>query len=171
MNLWQNEGIDTWSISAGNEPRSASIASGIPNLGWNLPDQRRWITDYLRPILNQSGFKNVSILGMDDIRATLPSFWYAFHRNASDHHLADIDMIGIHWYYEDLADIHLIDVNLQRYEIPIMYTEGCEGAQLNPMDMKRGPILGSWRRGQAYIERFIRNFNHGLAGNIGMCQK
>lgn len=140
--------------------------SFVANLGWTLPDQRRWISDYFRPMLNQNGYKNVSILGMDDIRAILPSYWYTFQRNATDHRLADIDMIGIHWYFEDLVDIHLMDVNLQRYQIPVLYTEGCEGALLNPRDMDRGPKLGSWKRAQTYVERFIKNINHGLSGNI-----
>lgn len=166
LNLWRNEGIQTWSLSTGNEPISASLGTAIPNLGWTLSDQRVWVTDYLRPILKQNHFNNVSILGMDDLRTTLPSFWHAFQQNATDHHLAGIDMVGVHWYFEDLADVHLIDMNMQRYNIPIIYTEGCEGALLNPKDMKRGPVLGSWKRAQTYIDRFIKNFNHGLAGNI-----
>lgn len=166
LNLWQKEGVDIWTLSTGNEPLSASFVTGIPNLGWNLSDQRRWVTDYLRPMLNQNGLKNVSILGMDDIRSIFPSFWYAFQQNATDHHLVDIDMVGVHWYYEDLALIHLLDLNIQRYQVPILYTEGCVGAIINPDDMIHGPVMGSWKRGQYYVERLMKNFAHGISGFI-----
>lgn len=166
LNLWQKEGFNIWTLSTGNEPQSASIVAGIPNLRWNLSEQRRWVTDYLRPLLNQNNLKDVNILGLDEVRGYLPSFWLAFEQNATDHHLVDIDMIGVHWYYEDFVDIHVLDLNIQRYQVPILYTEGCEGALVNPMDMTRGPVMGSWKRGQSYVERFIKNFAHGLSGNV-----
>ena len=52
----------------------------------------------------------------------------------------------------------------------IMFTEACTGA--NPWDLQK-VLLGSWERGQEYINDIITNLNHWSTGwvdwNLGTC--
>lgn len=137
------------------------------SLGWVPNDLRRWLTQYLKPMLNENGYENVLILGVDDQRAAVTPVCRAFEKNwAFDSHLEGLDMIGIHWYLDGLTDANSINTAIQRYNVPILLTESCEGAGLNLSDMKRGPVLGSWKRCQEYVRKLIDNFSHGISGFI-----
>lgn len=165
LNLWKNEGLDFWSVSTGNEPTLSNIVKFL-SLGWRPNDQKRWVSTYLRPMLNDQGYSDIRILGVDDQRSALFRFTGAYERSRQDPHLIDIDMIGLHWYLDNLSDPNWIDKSIKRYDIPVLYSEICEGAGLNFHDMTRGPILGSWSRCQEYVRKFINNLNHGTSGFI-----
>lgn len=165
MNLWKNEGLQFWSLSTGNEPIIAPILSFI-SLAWFPKDLKRWLTNHLKPMLNENGYENVQILGVDDQRSTLMHTLRAFEKSAFDPHLDGLDMIGLHWYLDGVSDANLINTAIRRYKIPILYTESCEGAATNLSDMKRGPVLGSWKRCQEYVRNMIDNFSHGVSGFI-----
>lgn len=165
LDLWKNEGIQFWSLSTGNEPIVAPLTRFM-SLIWFPSDQRRWLTKYLKPMLNENGYGNVQILGIDDQRSTLMQVCRAFEKSWFDPHLEGLDMIGLHWYLDELTDANTIDTAIKRYKIPILYTESCEGAIINLNDMKRGPVLGSWKRCQQYVRKIIDNFSHGVSAFI-----
>lgn len=165
LNLWRNEGITAWSLSTGNEPIYAGYSRHM-SLGWNAKDQKQWLTTHLKPILKQHGHNDVLIIGLDDQRSALLSFCRAFEQSASNQSLADLDLIGIHWYLDEVTNANSMDTVWKRYQVPIVYTESCEGAGLNVRDMVRGPKLGSWLRCHEYVHRMINNFNHGVSGFI-----
>lgn len=165
LNLWRNEGINAWSLSSGNEPIYAVLAR-LMSLGWNLNDQKQWVTKHLKPILEEHGHNDVLILGLDDQRSVLLSFCRAFEQSPANRNLTDLDLIGVHWYLDESTDANWMDTVVKRYQVPIIYTESCEGAGLNGRDMARGPKLGSWTRCREYVHRLINNFNHGVSGFI-----
>lgn len=165
LDLWKKEGLPFWSLSTGNEPIISGVTTFL-NLLWRPSDLRRWVSTYLRPMLNEHGYSDIRLIGVDDLRSTLFSVATAFEKSWRNPHLVDLDMIGIHWYLDELSDGNEIDRALKRYEIPIIYTEGCEGARLNVHDMTRGPVLGSWQRAYAYVSKYIHNLKHGISGHI-----
>lgn len=165
LDMWRNEGMQVWSISTGNEPMLAGLVPFM-SLGWNPRDQRRWLTNHLKPMLKQNGYSDVLILGVDEQRSALFTIATAFEQSWSNPQLVDVDMIGLHWYFDASTDPNLIDTALKRYQIPILYTESCEGAVLSMFDMVKGPILGSWKRCQQYVHKMMNNFKHGISAFI-----
>lgn len=165
LQLWQNEGINIWSISTGNEPITAAIVPFM-SLGWTARDQRQWIFNHLKPQLQENGFDDVLIIGFDDQRPSLALYCLAFQRNLFDSHIDDLDMIGVHWYLDALSDVNLLDTIATRNQLPILYTESCTGSGTNLLDLSRGPKLGSWTRCREYVQRIIQLLNHGISGFV-----
>lgn len=170
LQLWRNAGINFWCVSTGNEPISGIVVP-IMTLSWQFDKQKQWVNAHLRPMLREYGFSDVMVLGFDDVRPHLLAFCLAFKRptdNWSDNmqHLEGIDMIGVHWYLDDLSSPDQLGVVSRKYQMPILYTESCVGGGFASPDLHRGPVLGSWLRASAYIQRIIRNFSHGITAFI-----
>lgn len=165
LNLWQNVGIKIWSISTGNEPILASILPFM-SLGWAGRDQQRWISNYLKPMLVKNGNEDVLIIGLDDQRTALLLYCSAFQRTPFDPKIADLDMIGVHWYLDALSDPNALNQAAKHHQIPILYTESCAGSGVNFLDVARGPKLGSWTRCQEYVQRIIKLLSHEVSGFI-----
>lgn len=164
IRLWQHENLTIWSISTGNEPRTSAIVPFL-SLTWLPSEQAVWVSDYLKPTLKEHGLSDVLILGVDDQRACIHPYINAFKRQAKGNDI-DIDLIGVHWYFDQFASPELLDRTLKIYKKPILYTEACEGAGLNSQDMIRGPVFGSWKRCQTYVQRIINLLQHSTAGFI-----
>lgn len=170
LQLWRNAGINFWCVSTGNEPISGIVVP-IMTLSWQFDQQKQWVNMHLRPMLHEYGFNDIKVLGLDDVRSHLLAFCLAFKRTTdgpidSRQHLDGIDMIGVHWYLDDLSSPNQLDFVLQKYQTPILYTESCVGGGFASPDLHRGPVLGSWLRASAYIQRIIRNFSHGITAFI-----
>lgn len=170
LQIWHAEGIRFWSISTGNEPISGIVVP-IMTLSWQFDRQKQWVNTNLKPMLRKNGFGDLKILGFDDVRTHLLAFCLAFRRTTdglfdSRQHLEGIDMIGIHWYLDDISNPSELDSFWQKYQLPVLYTENCVGGGFATPDLYRGPVLGSWLRASAYIQRIIRNFNHGITAFI-----
>lgn len=72
------ENLTFWGITTGNEPLNGNIAHYfIPfmSLGWSPQDQGIWLKENLGPIIRNSEFKDLKILGPDDQRYVLP-LWF-----------------------------------------------------------------------------------------------
>lgn len=163
LNLWQNDGIHFWSISTGNEPITANI---LPFLGlsWIMNEQKQWLSAYLKPMLKRHGYNDVKILALDDQRSLLLTFCLAFQRNLFNSTLDDVDMIGVHWYFDAISDPNL--TRRIAKQTPIIVTEACAGAGLNLLDLERGPKLGAWSRCQEYVQKIIDNLDDGVSAFI-----
>lgn len=157
LQLRRNASINFWPVSTRNEPISGTVVP-IMTLSWQFDKQKQWVNIHLRPMLRECDFIEIKVLGLDDVRSHLLAFCLAFKRTTdgvfdSRQHLDVIDMIGVHWYLDDLSS-------------PKLYTESCVGGGFASRDMHRGPALGSRLRASAYIQRIIRNFNHGITAFI-----
>lgn len=171
LQLWRNAGISFWCVLTGNEPISGIVVP-IMTLSWQFDKQKQWVNIHLKPMLREYGFNDTKVLGFDDVRSHLLAFCLAFERttdgpfDSSTKHLDGIDMIGVHWYLDDLSGPNQLDFVSQKYQVPILYTESCVGGGFASPDLHRGPVLGSWPRASAYIQRIIRNFSHGITAFI-----
>lgn len=165
LELWRNEGMHIWSLSLGNEPTLSGFVSFL-SLGWWAQDQKRWLNDYLKPALSRSNISDVQILGFDDVRTNLLPFCRGYQKSWRDTEIENVDMIGVHWYFDRITAVSALDQVASRYKKPVLYTESCTGVALDPNDSKRGPVFGSWSRCMDYVNSMIDMFEHSVAGFV-----
>lgn len=160
LELWRNEGINFWSVSTGNAPITGMMVP-IMQLCWPFDKQNQWLNKHLKPMLSRHGFDDIKILGFDEVRTNLLGFCLAFKRDDpfGGNQLEGIDMIGLHWYLDDLSNPNILDSISQKFKVPILYSESCLGG-VGGTDEHRGPMLGSWPRASKYVERIIQSFSH-----------
>lgn len=110
--------------------------------------QGLWVGENLGPTIRKSEFKDVKLFAGDDQRYTFPWWFNQMNRgfpNATDY----IDGYAVHWYWDVFTTPSLLDLTYQQYpDKIILNTESCLGDK--PFDV-HGPILGSWERGESYI--------------------
>lgn len=165
LELWRNESMHIWSVSLGNEPTLSGFVQFL-SLGWRPNDQRRWLNDYLKPALSRSNMSDVLILGFDDLRSNLVSFVRGYQKNWRDTAIDNVDLIGVHWYFDKISSVNVLNEIASRYNKPVVYTESCTGVGLAPNDLKHGPIFGAWSRCMEYVNSMIDIFEHSVSGFI-----
>ena len=73
-----------------------------------------------------------------------------------------VDGWAVHWYTDFLGLPGVLDYVHDQYPDKfILFTEACTGA--NPWDFQK-VLLGSWERGQEYINDILTNLNHWSTG-------
>lgn len=165
LELWRAQGMNVWSVSLGNEPTLSGLVQFL-SLGWWPNDQKRWLNDHLKPALAQSNVSDALILGFDDLRSNLLSFCRGYQKSWRDADIENVDLIGVHWYFDKISSVNVLDQVANRYNKPVLYTESCTGVGLASNDPIHGPVFGSWARCMEYVNSMIDIFEHSVAGFI-----
>ena len=157
----QENGIDMWGLTAQNEPIDGNIPDfGFNCMGWNATTQATWIGKNLGPTLMANGYDHLKLMAFDDQRPLL--FGWSHDIMADEDASQFVDGWAVHWYTDFLGLPGVLDyVHDQFPDKFIMFTEACTGA--NPWDLQK-VLLGSWERGQEYINDILTNLNHWSTG-------
>lgn len=133
---------------------------------WDPFDQIRWMIKNLKPSLLKYGFDDIKILTIDDQRLSIPYYLLALETDPNSHAIKDVDMIGVHWYLDEIFSTEIFDRIDLKYKMPIIYTESVTGTEddTGTGDTRKGPVLGSWSRTVTYISKIIQIFNHYVSG-------
>lgn len=148
------DGIPLWGISLGNEPLFAPNTN-ISALNWKPRDQARWYVENLEPALNRAKLTNLRIIGYDDHRGGVIE-WLNEMEMEKPRVVDDIDMIGIHGYFDSETNDHILDELNQQYDAPILYTE---------MSF-RNITYGSWQRAEEFINLLISALKRNVVGYV-----
>ncbi|XP_055318433.1 lysosomal acid glucosylceramidase-like [Sitodiplosis mosellana] len=163
LELMQNDGVNVWAISTGNEPASAGQIE-FQILSWNASDQAVWIADNLGPTLRDSKYSNVKIHGFDDNRDLAPDWIKGMEYGAKDafDYLSGLEF---HAYSDKALGPEILDHFSRTYpNIQIWYSENCFGAFF--MTPYIGPQLGTWGRCEKLVSTLIENFSHSTVGYL-----
>ncbi|XP_054268411.1 putative glucosylceramidase 4 [Macrosteles quadrilineatus] len=163
LQAYKSFGLDFWGITFGNQVAVFwSLNLPIPSIIMP-PQQARIFIKYLRPLLQDSGFENVKILGLDDQRPF--TLWY-FDRLFSEQEAEQfVDGAAIHWYYDDDVNIYILDEFHQKYpEKVILYTE-CSIIDFLGFNV---PDIGSgdWESAVIYLNNIFQNLAHWVGGYL-----
>lgn len=169
---YDKHGIEIWALSTGNEPLNGRIPGFFFNcMGWLPKDQRVWVSEHIGPALHQSRFNNTVLMALDDQRYELPQWLdvVSIHANPflsnatqlkasfqlfeEDTASPYISGIGVHWYWDDVTSLNLLDITHDKYpEKWILATEASFTKKLWESEVVH---LGSWERGEKYAEDII----------------
>lgn len=133
---------------------------------WDPYNQVRWTVNHLKPSLKRHGLSDVKILAVDDQRISIPYYLQAFEVSKSNRTIIDIDIVGVHWYFDQVFSPEIFDRTDLIYKLPIIYSECVVGATAGSSteDYIQGPVLGAWSRAVGYISKIIELFTHCITG-------
>jgi len=161
LNAYKENGVNMWGLTAQNEPVDGNIPEfGFNCMGWNASTQATWIGQHLGPTLDNNGFDHLKLMAFDDQRPLL----FGWSKDIMEDELASqyVDGWAVHWYTDFLGLPGVLDYVHDQYPDKfILFTEACTGA--NPWDLQK-VLLGSWERGQEYINDILTNLNHWSTG-------
>ncbi|XP_044739379.1 lysosomal acid glucosylceramidase-like [Chrysoperla carnea] len=162
LDMYKEKGIDFWAITTGNEPVNGLLPVQVFNsMGWTPGTVSKWIAENLGPIINESQHSNVKIFALDDQRYFLP-WWIdiVFESTLTKDYVSGI---GVHWYGDGYTPISLLDSTNEKYpDKLLLYTEACIGSHF----WEKKVDLGSWSRGETYLQSIIETVNHWVTGWI-----
>ncbi|XP_076762752.1 lysosomal acid glucosylceramidase-like [Xylocopa sonorina] len=156
---YKKNGIDIWAVSTGNEPIDGFVPiPTINDMAWTPQTAATWVANNLGPTLASSAHNKTLILALDDQRIELPwAIQLLFMNEKAKNYIAGI---AVHIYSDFLAPAQLLD--LTHNEFPdkfILMTEASLGsASLIKV------ILGSWKRGETYMNSILQYLNHWSIG-------
>lgn len=158
---YKDQDIDIWGITPGNEPIDGLFPFFSFNaMYWSPENAASWTSNYLYPTLSKAGY-NLIYMAMDDQRFELPRYVDSmFNNNKKAEEL--FHGIAYHWYFDGVSSpMRLTETHNKYPDKFILMTEACTGS-FSPSTEK--VILGSWERGQFYIEDIIENLSHWVTG-------
>ncbi|XP_021936125.1 glucosylceramidase-like isoform X2 [Zootermopsis nevadensis] len=162
LDEYKKQGIEFWGISTGNEPINGILpVNRFNSMGWTPHSQRHWIKHHFGPALKKYHC-SVKLLALDDQRFMLP--WW-INILMSDKQVAEyIDGIAVHWYWDTLFPPSLLDRTHNNFPDKfILATEASVGDK--PWEFEKVK-LGSWSRGESYMEDILEDLNHWVTGWI-----
>uniref|UniRef100_A0A0N5B0T4 Glucosylceramidase n=1 Tax=Syphacia muris TaxID=451379 RepID=A0A0N5B0T4_9BILA len=154
--------IKYWGLTVQNEPSAGLIRSYRcdMNLCQTLKD---FIKYHLGPKLKNSNVgKNIALMIMDDQRYNLPK-WPLKVLNDTDAS-EYISGIAVHWYenFFLFPPSLLVETHNNHPNKFLLSTEACNGY----LFWDRGPIYGSWIRGEKYAKDILENLQNWVSGWI-----
>lgn len=161
LDAYKAQGIDIWGLTTQNEPSHGSLLDLQFNcMGWNAGSQRIFIVDNLGPTLESAGYGDVKLMLLDDQRTFIEEW--------ADEVLQDprafeyVDGIALHWYADDLEFAQTMTQFHKDYPSKFMlYSEACNGFGDTAIE---AVSLGSWNRGEKYLDNIIEDLNHWAVG-------
>lgn len=159
---YKDRNIDIWGMTVGNEPLNGLIPFfPFNSMFWCPISEANWSTYYLNPTLSNAGFKPV-YMTTDDQRYTLPYYPQIMFRNNETKQL--FGGSAFHWYADEITSTNgLVKLHELYPDKFILMTEACTGANILGKDKV---ILGSWDRGEEYVEDIIQNLSNWVVGWI-----
>ncbi len=149
--MQREEKLPIWALTVQNEPEAHQVWESC----LYTPEQERdFVRDQLGPALAKAGLGEVKLLGWDHNRDRTEA--------RADALLGDPKAaqylwgLGIHWYVsDDFASSARVHAKFP--DKALLFTEGC---------VERGPLTGSWDRGERYARNMIGDFRHWVGGFI-----
>lgn len=161
VELMDEDGIDVWAISTGNEPKSAAHIK-FQALSWNARDQARWIAENLGPTMKNSKYSNCEIHGFDENRNLAPE-WLSEMEKYYPAAMQYMSAFDFHAYADKAIEPQLLDFIKYKYQDKhVWYTEMSFGASF--MTKLIGPRLGEWGRCEQLASILIENLCHSTVG-------
>eukprot|EP00094_Tigriopus_californicus_P008405 TCALIF_08098-PB protein Name:"Similar to Gba Glucosylceramidase (Mus musculus)" AED:0.13 eAED:0.13 QI:29/0.92/0.8/1/0.92/0.93/15/0/1019 len=161
LDAYKAQGIDMWGLTAQNEPTHGSLLDLQFNcMGWNASDQRKFIVENLGPALETAGYGDVKLMMLDDQRSFIEE--WAQEVLEDPRAFEYVDGIALHWYADDLEFPLSMDQFHKDYPSKfILYSEACNGFGDTAIE---AVSLGSWNRGEKYLDNIIEDLNHWAVG-------
>ncbi|KAL7633737.1 UNVERIFIED_CONTAM: hypothetical protein RMT77_015691 [Armadillidium vulgare] len=154
-----NLGVQLWGFTPLNEPLVAMNRSDFPGntCVWFPEDMRDWISTVLGPTLEEEGYSRLILMIYDFNRLYLESYVEPILSDPSANQY--VDGTAVHWYDDDILGPEGLD-NVHNMDPSkfILYTEACTGTDGEDV------ALGSWDRGEQYINDIIEDINHWSTG-------
>lgn len=163
LELMNQDGIDIWAISTGNEPVSAAKIK-FQALSWNASDQAKWIAENLGPTLKNSPYSDVEIHGFDENRNLAPKYLTQMQKSypAAFQYISAFEF---HAYADKALEADFLDYTQNAFpDKQIWYTEMSFGAFF--MTKHIGPMLGAWGRCERLAEILFENLCHATVGYL-----
>ncbi|XP_050449095.1 lysosomal acid glucosylceramidase-like isoform X2 [Cataglyphis hispanica] len=163
FDAYKERGIKIWGITPGNEPLDGLIPFFPFNaMLWMPTEEAEWSVNYLAPTLSE--YKDLLYIAMDDQRFELPWYPDIMFQNQKAKEL--FSGIAVHWYADQIFSPDRITITHNKYPDKfLIMTEACTGSTgTDPFGPKVD--LGSWKRGEEYIEDIIENLLHWVSGWI-----
>lgn len=150
---YEKEGIKIERLTVQNEPAAVQTWDSCIYSG---AEEAEFAVNYLRPALNEAGYKDVKINIWDHnkdiiLERVADSFSVPGAEDA-------IDGIGFHWYTGDYFDA-LAEVHRQHPNKDLIFTEGC-------VEYSRFATDNQINHAEMYAHDIIGNFNAGMNGYI-----
>lgn len=165
----QNQ-VTFWGITIQNEPVEGGLGKDLQpwqTMYFTQDEEANFLKDYLGPTIrrfeNEYGSK-INIMMHDDQIMTIKDRVAMLNDSkVSDY----VDGAGLHWYtnidlfYPNLdsayKSLNKLAPERKRF---ILGTEACEGY----LPTLKGPLFGSWARGESYGHDIIKDLNHYVSG-------
>ena len=123
VEAWKAEGLDIWALTPVNEPMGND--GGWESMDFSPAVEAEFIGQYMRPWLDQSGYKDLKILGFDQNIFEMGPYTAAIYGDS----LANAATAGmaVHWYGStiDCFPEVLDSVHALYPDKTILHTEGC----------------------------------------------
>ena len=150
---FKKEGIDFFAVSVQNEPKAIQTWESCV---WTGEEEGVFATNFLRPALDKSGFKNTGIMIWDHNKErVLERAKESFSVPGAD---KAIWGVAFHWYSGEYFD-NLRMTHELFPDKPLLATEFCVGGAIRPEEQ-------NWRDVEQYAKDMIGNFNNFMAGSI-----
>ena len=139
VEAWKAEGVDIWALTPVNEPMGND--GGWESMDFSPAVEAEFIGQYMRPWLDQSGYKDLKILGFDQNIFEMGPYTAAIYGDS----LANAATAGmaVHWYGStiDCFPEVLDSVHALYPDKTILHTEGCiDNLGCEPWDGVTDPV-------------------------------
>ena len=139
VEAWKAEGLDIWALTPVNEPMGND--GGWESMDFSPAVEAEFIGQYMRPWLDQSGYKDLKILGFDQNIFEMGPYTAAIYGDS----LANAATAGmaVHWYGStiDCFPEVLDSVHALYPDKTILHTEGCiDNLGCEPWDGVTDPV-------------------------------
>ena len=139
VQAWKAEGLDIWALTPVNEPMGND--GGWESMDFSPAVEAEFIGQYMRPWLDQSGYKDLKILGFDQNIFEMGPYTAAIYGDS----LANAATAGmaVHWYGStiDCFPEVLDSVHALYPDKTILHTEGCiDNLGCEPWDGVTDPV-------------------------------
>ena len=160
---YRNEGIEMFGLTSQNEPLSGAKEEWHFNQCiWYPQDMRRWISESLKPALDNSEFNTLKLIIGDIVRDHLYNYTSQVLSSQRTHQC--VDGVSAHWYHDSEENKHLLAKTVETFPDKFfLYTEACAGAFSEPEEKVK---LGSWERAEQYAQSLIETANLKVSGWI-----
>jgi len=139
VQAWKIEGVDIWALTPVNEPMGND--GGWESMDFSPAVEAEFIGQYMRPWLDESGYRDVKILGFDQNIFEMGPYTAAIYGDS----LANAATAGmaVHWYgstidcFPDVLD----SIHALYPDKTILHTEGCiDNLGCEPWDGVTDPV-------------------------------
>jgi glucosylceramidase len=129
-------------------------------MGFTPELQRDFIKTDLGPALNNSAYKNVALMILDDQRFMLPKWAQVV---LSDPEAAKfVSHIAVHWYGDKYTPVQVLDQTHEQFpDYSLFGTEACTGEAAKGGQRVE---LGNWKRGESYAHDILETLNNWYTG-------
>nr|XP_026488600.1 glucosylceramidase-like [Vanessa tameamea] len=165
--LYNQQGIKIWGLSAANEPLLPFLLEVKGTQIWTKNKMAKFLKNNLGPTIRNCSVQDIRIMAVDDQRYTLVPFFESIVED--DEILKYIDGIAVHYYFDESTPPAILARISKNYPDKfILSTEACVG--FKSTDIPKVD-LGSWKRAKVYIKDILENLNYNIIGWIdwNMC--